>query len=92
MLQLVSLHQNTKKLHSVFKGLAKFSRQLDLEINNGNHSYLKPTELGGKTKKAAKKTLIETTEIKVTRKAPQRTIYSWKQKRRYRRLRSSGLK
>ena len=53
-LQLVNLHENTKKLHSVFKEPAKVSRQLDLEIKNGNHSHLKPTELARRTKKTAK--------------------------------------
>ena len=56
MLQLVNLHENTKKLHSVCKESATLSHQLDLEINNENHSQLKPTELARRTKKTAKNT------------------------------------
>ena len=74
MLQRANPHENTKKLHSIFKESAKFSRQLDLEINNGNHSHLKPTE-------NHKKLWTETTEIKVTRKTPPWTVCSLKQKR-----------
>ena len=42
-------------MHSVVKESAKFTRQLDLEINNENHNQLKPTEIARETKKAAKR-------------------------------------
>ena len=52
MLQLVNLHENEKKLHSVTKESKKFSRELSLEIENDN--FLPPTENVRKTKKTVK--------------------------------------
>ena len=54
LLQLVNVHENSKKLHSVLKEAAKLSRQLELDINNENDNHLQPTEATRKTKKAAK--------------------------------------
>lgn len=52
MIQLVNLHENSKKLHSVVKESNKYTRELDLEFENDN--LLKPTEVAKKIKKKAK--------------------------------------
>lgn len=52
MLQIVCRYENSKKLHSVTKESAKFSRELQLEVVNDN--LLSPTEIACKTKKKAK--------------------------------------
>ena len=48
------VHENSKQLNSVLKEAAKFSRQLELDLNNENDNHLQPTKAARKAKKAAK--------------------------------------
>ena len=55
MLQLVNLHENSKKLHSVIKESEKFYRELNLERQENNHLTTNSTsEIARKRKKSAK--------------------------------------
>ena len=63
MLQMVNLHESTKKLHFVKKESDKFSRELELEIDNDNP--LKPTEIARKSKKLNKSAGVEQLELKM---------------------------
>ena len=44
ILQLVNQHENSKKLHSVVKEANKFTRELEIEIENENLQIQAPTE------------------------------------------------
>ena len=48
MLKLVNLHEQNKKLHSVTKESHKFSRELELELQN--YEEVIPTVIAKKTK------------------------------------------
>ena len=63
MLQMVNLHESPKKLHFVKKESDKFSRELELEIDNDNP--LKPTEIARKSKKLNKSAGVEQLELKM---------------------------
>jgi len=52
MLKLVNLHEQNKKLHSVTKESHKFSRELDLDLQNDEEVI--PTIIAKKTKQKAK--------------------------------------
>ena len=52
MLNFVSLHEQNKKLHSVTKESYKFSRELELNLQNDEE--VTPTFIAKKTKQKAK--------------------------------------